>query len=66
MASLVAAYGSSHSLMLVTSKDDWIERFRVSDRRMPLYDREGRRLDFDTLLAALDRLKAAGKACFVR
>ena len=52
MASLVAAYGSSHSLMLVTSKDDWIERFRVSDRRMPLYDREGRRLDFDTLLAA--------------
>ncbi len=52
MARLVAAYGSSHSLMLVTTKEDWIQRFRVSDRRMPLYDREGRTLAYDDLLMA--------------
>jgi 3-O-methylgallate 3,4-dioxygenase len=38
--------------MLVTTKEDWIERFRVSDRRMPLYDREGNTLSYDDLLTA--------------
>lgn len=38
--------------MLVCTKEDWIERFRVSDKRMPLYDRDGKRLKFDDLLAA--------------
>lgn len=52
MARVVAAYGSSHSLMLVTTKEDWIERFRVSDRRMPLFDREGNALSYDDLLMA--------------
>jgi hypothetical protein len=50
MARLVAAYGSSHSLMLVTTTEDWIERFRVTDRKMPLYDRDGRSLNYDDLL----------------
>ena len=52
MAQLAAAYGSSHSLMLVTTKEDWIERFRVSDRRMPLFDRKGNALSYDDLLMA--------------
>lgn len=52
MAQLAAAYGSSHSLMLVTTKEDWIKRFRVSDRRMPLYDREGNTVSYDDLLMA--------------
>jgi hypothetical protein len=52
LAQLTAAYGSSHSLMLVTTKEDWIERFRVSDRRMPLYDRAGSTLSYDDLLLA--------------
>ena len=38
--------------MLVTTKEDWIERFRVSDRHMPLYDREGNTLSYDDLLMA--------------
>jgi len=38
--------------MLVCTKEDWIERFRLSDRRMPLYDRDGKTLTFDDLLAA--------------
>jgi 3-O-methylgallate 3,4-dioxygenase len=50
MARLVAAYGSSHSLMLVTTREDWLQRFRVSDRRMPLYDRAGNDLAYDDLL----------------
>lgn len=52
MARLTAAYGSSHSLMLVTTKEDWIERFRVSDRRMPLFDRKGNTVSYDDLLMA--------------
>jgi hypothetical protein len=51
LASLVAAYGSSHSLMLVCTKEDWIERFRMSDKRMPLYDTEGNKVGYDDLLA---------------
>ncbi len=69
MARLAAAYGSSHSLMLVTTKEDWIERFRVSDHRMPLFDREGNTLSYDDLLAAapanadsLASAEALGKA----
>ncbi len=69
MAQLAAAYGSSHSLMLVTTKEDWIERFRVSDRRMPLYDRAGKTLSYDDLLRtapagseSLASAEALGKA----
>jgi hypothetical protein len=69
LARLAAAYGSSHSLMLVTTKEDWIERFRVSDHRMPLYDQEGKTLSYEDLLAiapenaeAMASSEALGKA----
>ncbi len=52
MARITAAFGSSHSVMLVTEAEDWIEKFRVSDRRMPLYGRGGETLTYDGLLAA--------------
>lgn len=59
MARLVAAFGSSHSVMLTCELEDWLTRFRDSDRRMPFYDREGRRQSYDELLAAADPAAAA-------
>jgi len=51
MARLVAAFGSSHSIMLAATREDWISRFRESDQRMPLYDREGVERSYAELLA---------------
>lgn len=51
MGRLVVAFGSSHSIMLVSTREDWIEKFRATDRRMPLYDRQGNTLSYDDLLA---------------
>jgi catalytic LigB subunit of aromatic ring-opening dioxygenase len=51
MAQLAAAFGSSHSVMLTCELDDWLTRFRDSDRRMPFFDREGQKLSFDQMLA---------------
>ncbi len=51
MAQLVAAFGSSHSVMLPATLEDWLTRFREADRRLPFYDREGRRITFDDVLA---------------
>lgn len=51
MARLTAAFGSSHSVMLTCELEDWLTRFRESDRRMPFYDREGNRHSFDEMLA---------------
>ncbi len=52
MARLVAAFGSSHSLMLVANREEWVDHFRISDRRMPLYDKLGNTLSYDDLIAA--------------
>src|SRR5579871_1575125 len=52
MARLVAAFGSSHSIMLAAPREDWQRSFRDSDRRMPLFDASGNRTSFDALLAA--------------
>jgi hypothetical protein len=52
MARLVAAFGSSHSIMLAATREDWIAAFRDSDQRMPLYDRTGARRSYAELLAA--------------
>jgi len=52
MAHLVAAFGSSHSIMLAAERDDWIASFRDSDQRMPLYDKTGARTTYAELLAA--------------
>lgn len=51
MAELIAAFGSSHSVMLAATREDWIANFRTTDPRMPLYDRHGRKRSYDDLLA---------------
>ncbi|HEX9465775.1 MAG TPA: protocatechuate 3,4-dioxygenase [Alphaproteobacteria bacterium] len=51
MARLVAAFGSSHSVMLTCELEDWLTRFRESDLRMPFYDREGRSCSYADVLA---------------
>ncbi len=52
MARLVAAFGSSHSVMLGCELDDWLTKFNDADRVLPFYDGEGRPLKFDQVLAA--------------
>ena len=53
MARLVAAFGASHSIMLVSQREDWMHGFRVIDTRNPHYfDRHGEPTDYATLLAA--------------
>ncbi|HEX3487470.1 MAG TPA: hypothetical protein VHT51_20605 [Micropepsaceae bacterium] len=55
MARLVAAFGSSHSVMLAATREDWARAFRESDRRMPLFDTTGAATTYDALLAAAPR-----------
>ncbi len=50
MAQLVAAFGSSHSVMLAAELQDWISGFRQSDLRMKYFDREGRPRSYDEVL----------------
>jgi hypothetical protein len=53
MARLVAAFGSSHSLMLVSRREDWQHGFRQIDtNNAHYYDRQGRKTDYEALLAA--------------
>lgn len=52
MARIVAAFGTSHSVMLAATLEDWLTRFRESDRRMPYFDRQGRKIGFDDVLAS--------------
>jgi 3-O-methylgallate 3,4-dioxygenase len=52
MARLVAAFGSSHSVMLSAEREHWIAAFRESDQRMPLYDRSGAKRTYAEVLAA--------------
>ncbi|HMI98097.1 MAG TPA: hypothetical protein VK479_16430 [Micropepsaceae bacterium] len=51
MARLVAAFASSHSLMLAATTQDWIGGFRQTDRGMPLFDKDGTPRDYEELLA---------------
>src|SRR3989442_12924960 len=51
MARLAAAFGSSHSVMLAATLEDWLTGFRESDLRMPYYDDEGRRCSYADVLA---------------
>ena len=51
MATLAAAFGSSHSVMLSSTLDDWLHGFSESDLRMPYFDRGGRRISYHELLA---------------
>ena len=55
MAQLVAAFGSSHSIMLVAQREDWQHQFRLVDTKNPhLYDKAGNKTDYAQLLASLD------------
>ena len=51
MARLVAAFGSSHSVMLPAQLEDWLSKFRQADLRLPFYDREGKRIPYEQVLA---------------
>ena len=50
MAQVVAAFGSSHSTMLVSSVEHWQEMFDRVDRRAPINDFDGVPRTFDELL----------------
>ncbi len=53
MARLVAAFGSSHSIMLVSQREDWMHGFRVIDPKNPhLFDKAGNKTDYAALLAS--------------
>src|SRR6516225_3877463 len=53
MAQLAAAFGSSHSIMLVSQREDWQHGFRVIDTKNPhYYDKRGDKTDYEALLAA--------------
>ena len=52
MAQLVAAFGSSHGIMLTAELEDWRNNFEDFDRRVPLVDAKGQTRTFDDLLAA--------------
>ena len=52
MARLVAAFGSSHSIMLVSQREDWQHGFRAIDtKNVHYYDQQGNKTDYDALLA---------------
>jgi 3-O-methylgallate 3,4-dioxygenase len=53
MAQLAAAFGSSHSIMLVSRREDWQNGFRVIDQTNPYYfDKKGNKTDYAALLAS--------------
>jgi len=52
MARLVAAFGSSHSIMLVSQREDWKTGFRAIDtKNVHYYDKLGNKTDYAALLA---------------
>lgn len=52
MARIVAAFGSSHSIMLASQREDWQHGFRAIDPKNPhYYDRAGNRTSYEALLA---------------
>jgi Catalytic LigB subunit of aromatic ring-opening dioxygenase len=53
MAQVVAAFGTSHSTMLVSSVEHWQEMFDRVDRRAPINDFDGVPRTFDDLLKDL-------------
>ncbi|HTR07822.1 MAG TPA: protocatechuate 3,4-dioxygenase [Paraburkholderia sp.] len=51
MARLVAAFGSSHSIMLVSQREDWQHGFRAVDPKNPHYfDKAGNHVTYGELL----------------
>lgn len=53
MARLVAAFGSSHSIMLVAGRQSWQHHFKLIDpKNAHLFDKEGNKTTYEALLAA--------------
>lgn len=53
MARLVAAFGASHSIMLVAQREDWMHGFRAIDpKNVHYYTQAGEKTDYAALLAA--------------
>ena len=56
MARLVAAFGSSHSIMLVSQREDWQHGFRAVDPKNPHYfDKAGNHVSYGELLERAPR-----------
>ncbi len=51
MAEITAAFGASHSVMLVCTLEDWQCGFRTFDPKGSFFDRQGNRVSYDELLA---------------
>jgi len=52
MAQLVAGFGSSHSIMLVSQRKDWQHGFREIDPKNPhLHERDGKKVSYAELLS---------------
>jgi hypothetical protein len=51
MAEIVAAFASSHSVMLTCTLEDWIAKFRDRDDRLPFYDKLGNPIPYSQVLA---------------
>ncbi len=52
MAQLVAAFGSSHSIMLASQREDWQHGFRLVDiRNTHYFDKSGNKINYEALLA---------------
>jgi len=53
MARLVAAFGSSHSIMLVSGRESWQHHFKLIDpKNAHLYDHQGNKTTYEALLAS--------------
>ncbi len=50
MATFAAAFGSSHSVMLVCQEEDWVGKFPPSDKRMTHHDFNGDLISYDELV----------------
>jgi hypothetical protein len=50
MAKFAAAFGSSHSVMLVCQEEDWVGKFPPSDKRMTHHDFNGDLISYDDLV----------------
>jgi hypothetical protein len=53
MAKFAAAFGSSHSVMLVCEEEDWIGKFPPSDKRMTHHDFNGDLISYDDLVVKM-------------
>ena len=59
MAKITSAFGSSHSVMLTCTVEDWVTRFRDRDDRLPFFDRQGEPITWQQALARTPAAEAA-------